>query len=64
MSDKVFYLLLYVNAMLIARPNITIIQEVKELLKFEFDMKKLGVTKNVLGISIPRNIINLEMKLS
>lgn len=50
--------------MLIARPNITIIQEVKELLKFEFDMKKLGVTKNVLGISIPRNIINLEMKLS
>lgn len=36
----------------------------KELLKFEFDMKDFGVAKKILGVSITRNKANSEMKLS
>lgn len=34
--------------MLVAKPNSTIIKNVKELLKFEFDIKDLGVAKKIV----------------
>nr|GEZ70067.1 retrovirus-related Pol polyprotein from transposon TNT 1-94 [Tanacetum cinerariifolium] len=56
-SKKVFeesyvYLLLYVDDMLIAAKNMAVINNLKALLKSEFEMKDLGAVKKILGIEI------------
>ena len=54
-------MLLYVDDMLVAGPSSSEIQRVKGILSFEFDMKDLGITKKLFGMSISRNS---TMKLS
>ncbi|XP_076939497.1 uncharacterized protein LOC143608321 [Bidens hawaiensis] len=54
-KDKYVYLLLYVDDMLVACQDKHIIQKTKELLKKEFDMKKLGEAKKILGMGINRD---------
>lgn len=51
---KVF-LLLYVDGILIASVGITKVKRVKWFLTFEYDMKNLGATRNILGIEILRD---------
>lgn len=48
------YLLLYVDDMLVATPNLTEMQKVKDQLQSEFDMKDLGNAKMILGMDIIR----------
>ena len=50
----VFFLLLYVNDMLIAAKGISEVNKLKILLSREFDMKDLGVVKNIIGMEISR----------
>jgi len=54
-SDNLTYLLLYVNAMLIAARNKIHVQKLKTQLKKEFDIKDLGEAKKILGMEITRN---------
>ncbi|KAL9250338.1 Retrovirus-related Pol polyprotein from transposon TNT 1-94-like protein [Drosera capensis] len=48
-------LLLYVNDMLVAGSNMKEINILKEQLSEEFEMKDLGASKQILGMSISRN---------
>nr|GEW71301.1 retrovirus-related Pol polyprotein from transposon TNT 1-94 [Tanacetum cinerariifolium] len=50
-----FYLVLYVDDMLIDAPNKDQIRELKDQLSNEFDMKDLGAAKRILGIDIRRD---------
>lgn len=49
------YLLLYVDDILIAAKNIDVIQELKDTLKSEFEMKDLGPAGRILGMEIRRD---------
>lgn len=49
MSDYKVYLLLNVDDILVFGPNYEVIQSIKYLLKYEFDMKYLGLAKKILG---------------
>ena len=49
------FLLIYVDDMLLACKDKSQIQEVKRVLKSEFDMINLGNTRRVLGMEIVRN---------
>ncbi|KAL9859240.1 putative RNA-directed DNA polymerase [Arabidopsis thaliana] len=49
------YLLLYVDDMLIASVDKSIVQELKLLLSKEFEMKDLGDAKKILGMEITRD---------
>jgi hypothetical protein len=49
------YLLLYVNDMLIASHDKSLIVELKAKLSHEFDMKDLGPAKKILGMEIQRD---------
>jgi len=49
------YLLLYVDDILIAAKNIDLIQELKDTLKSEFEMKDLGPAGKILGMEIQRD---------
>ena len=49
------YLLLYVDDMLIASVNKKHIQELKNLLSSEFEMKDLGDARKILGMEITRD---------
>nr|GEW86692.1 retrotransposon protein, putative, Ty1-copia subclass [Tanacetum cinerariifolium] len=51
-GDSYVYLLLYVDDMLIAAKNMAVINDLKALLKSEFEMKDLGATKKILGMEI------------
>ena len=51
----VVYLLLYVDDILLAGNNKAKMQEVKDILKKEFEMKDLGEPKQFLGMRITRN---------
>lgn len=51
-KENCIYLILHVDDMLIARKDAEEIEKVKELLKFEFDMKELGPAKKILGMEI------------
>ena len=50
-----FYLLLYVNDMLIATKRMCEDDKLKSLLHKEFDMKDLGATKKIMSIEIHRD---------
>ncbi|GKB82687.1 retrovirus-related pol polyprotein from transposon TNT 1-94 [Tanacetum coccineum] len=58
------YLLLYVDDMLIACKSKAEIGSTKSLLKKEFDMKKLGEAKKILGIEIVRDRSRKIMRVS
>lgn len=51
-GNSMTYILLYINAMHIVSHNITKINNLKKLLSKEFDLKNLGIAKNILGIEI------------
>nr|GEV48213.1 putative polyprotein [Tanacetum cinerariifolium] len=50
--DSYVYLLMYVDDMLIAAKNMVVINDLKALLKSEFEMKDLGTAKKILGMEI------------
>lgn len=50
------YLLLYVDDMLIASHNKSSINDLKALLKSEFEMKDLAASKKILGMEIQRDL--------
>ena len=52
---RVFYLLLYVDDMLIASKSRSAIDTLKKDLSSEFEMKDLGEAKKVLGMKIERD---------
>ena len=54
-SGEYIYLLLYVNDILIASKNRSVINKLKKDLSFEFEMKDLSETKKVLGMVIKRD---------
>lgn len=54
-TDKAVYLLLYVDDMLIASGNKKTIQELKDRLNGEFEMKDLGKASRILGMDIIRD---------
>ncbi|KAE8706560.1 hypothetical protein F3Y22_tig00110392pilonHSYRG00195 [Hibiscus syriacus] len=57
-------LLLYVDDMLVAGPNKDHIEELKEELAREFEMKDLGSTNKILGMQIHRDRSNRKIWLS
>lgn len=50
-----FYLVLYVDDMLLSSANKSEIDDIKFKSKSEFDMEDLGPAKKILGIEIIRN---------
>nr|GEV34498.1 hypothetical protein [Tanacetum cinerariifolium] len=55
LNGSFFYLVFYVDDMLIAAPNKDQIRELKDQLSKEFDMKDLGAAKRILGMEIQRD---------
>lgn len=58
------YLLLYVDDMLFVGCDVTEINDIKQKLKQEFDMKDLGSDKRILGMEIKRDRQNHTLFLS
>lgn len=54
-ANQYIYLLIYVDDMLIACKDKAEIENLKTILKFEFEMKNLGAAKRILGIDIKRD---------
>jgi len=54
-NGSFIYLLLYVDDMLIASRDKSLIQKLKTQLSNEFDMKELGAAKKILGMEIRRD---------
>ena len=52
---QLFFLLLYVDDMLIAAKSMSDIDELKKQLSNEFEMKDLGAAKKILGMKISRD---------
>ena len=64
-NDQVLvYLLLYVDDMLIASGSMQDIQELKQKLNSEFEMKDLGEAKRILGIEIIKDRKNKNIFLT
>ena len=61
---KFVYLLLYVDDMLIACESKSQIEETKQLLMREFEMKDLGKARKILGMEIHRNRAEKVLTLS
>lgn len=53
---SIFFLLLYVDDMLIAANHLYNVNELKIMLGNELDMKDLGAAKKILGMEIIRKI--------
>jgi hypothetical protein len=54
-DDRLIYLVLYVDDMLLIGNDKAIIQDVKTQLSSKFDMKDLGDTNSILGMEIKRD---------
>jgi len=54
-GDRVIYLVLYVDYMLLVENDKEIIQDLKTHLSSKFNMKDLGSTKYILGMEIKRD---------
>jgi len=54
-GDSFVYLLLYVDDMLIACKDKSLISKLKSQLSREFEMKDLGAAKKILGMEIQRD---------
>lgn len=59
-----FFLLLYVNDMLIAVNHLNYVNELKIMLGKEFDMKDLSDTKKILGMKIHMDVTTRKSWLS
>jgi hypothetical protein len=65
LNDKTYvYLLLYIDDILITAKNINVIQELKDTLKFEFEMKDLGPTRKILGMEIQQDRTSRKLFLN
>lgn len=54
-DGSLIYLLIYVDDMLVAAKNMSVITELKQQLSIKFDMKDLGPAKRILGMEITRD---------
>ncbi|RVW15249.1 Retrovirus-related Pol polyprotein from transposon TNT 1-94 [Vitis vinifera] len=63
-EDSMVYLLLYVDDMLVACKEKRHLEQVKEMLKAEFEMKDLGSAKRILGMEIERDRSKRVLRLS
>ncbi|KAK9080130.1 hypothetical protein SSX86_001805 [Deinandra increscens subsp. villosa] len=63
-SGSRVYLLLYVDDMLIAGKDLSVIKDIISMLSQEFDMKELGDAKKIIGMEIERNRTERTLKLS
>ncbi|RVX00023.1 Retrovirus-related Pol polyprotein from transposon TNT 1-94 [Vitis vinifera] len=63
-DDSMVYLLLYVDDMLVACKEKRHLEQVKEMLKAEFEMKDLGSAKRILGMEIERDRSKRVLRLS
>jgi hypothetical protein len=54
-NGKYIFLILYVDDILLASSDVTLLQETKGFLSSKFDMKDLGETSFILGIEIHRD---------
>ncbi|RVW25193.1 Retrovirus-related Pol polyprotein from transposon TNT 1-94 [Vitis vinifera] len=63
-KGSMVYLLLYVDGMLVACKEKRHLDQVKEMLKVEFEMKDLGSTKRILGMEIERDRSKKVLRLS
>ena len=59
LGGEYIYLLLYIDDMLIVLKSRSAIDKLKKDLSSEFEMKALGVTKKVLGLSETRRVARL-----
>jgi hypothetical protein len=55
MSGKFIFLILYVDDILLASSDVSLLLETKRFLSLNFDMKDLGEASFVLGIEIHRD---------
>lgn len=58
------YLLLYVDDILVASKSMVEVNNLKKNLATVFEMKDLGLAKNILGMEIKRNMKKLELEFS
>jgi len=63
-SDRVIYLVLYLDDMLLVRNDKEIIQDLKTQLSSKFDMKDLGAAKYILGMEIKRGQEKMKLWLN
>ena len=61
LGDRLIYLVLYVDGMLLIGNNKEIIQDVKTKLSSKFDMKDIGATNFILGMEIKTNWENRKL---
>ena len=54
-NGKFIFLVLYVDDILLASSDVSLLQETKKFLSSKFDMKDLGEASYVLGIEIHRD---------
>jgi hypothetical protein len=54
-SGKYIFLILYVDAILLASSDVSLLRDTKKFLSSYFDMKDLGEASHVLGIEIHRD---------
>jgi hypothetical protein len=63
-GDRVIYLVLYVDDMLLVGNDKEIIQDLKTHLSSKFDMKDLGAANYILGMEIKRDRIKRKLWLN
>ena len=63
-GDRVIYLILYVDDMLLAGNDKEIIQDLKTQLSFKFDMKDLGAANYIFGMEIKRDRVKMKLWLN
>src|ERR1700755_652882 len=63
-GDRVIYLVLYVDDMLLVGNDKEIIQDLKTQLSSKFDMKDLGVVNYILGMEIKRDQTKRKLRLN
>ena len=60
-GDRVIYLVLYVDDMLLVGNDKEIIEDLKTQLSSKFDMEDLGVANYILGMEIKRDLENRKL---
>jgi hypothetical protein len=63
-NGKYIFLILYVDDILLASSNVSLLLETKRFLSSHFEMKNLGEVRFVLGIEIHRDIMKRVLGLS
>ena len=63
-GDRVIYLVLYVDDMLLVGNEKEIIQDLKTQLSSKFDMKDIGVANYILGMEIKRDQVKRKLWLN